>query len=827
MNKALGTVNEPSFKIGEAPALAASIREKLLHQVVTVPENAQPDDWLLATVLALRERVVDRWVETERQTHGRKRVYYLSIEYLIGRLLYNVLGNMKFLEPVRAALAHLHVDLDALRLLEPDAALGNGGLGRLAACFMDSMATLGIPAYGYGIRYENGLFRQQIRDGWQRELPDDWLKNGNPWEFERRHAVLPVAFGGVVYHGGDTDATHAIWYPAEFINAIAYDTPVVGYRGRHINTLRLWSVRPTDPIEMSKFNDGDYVGAIAARTKAEAISRFLYPSNDNPAGEELRLRQEYFFTTASLQDIVQRHLAEHGDIGSLADYASVQMNDTHPALAVAELMRILIDECAVSWSDAWRTTTTVLNYTNHTLLPEALETWPVALMNRLLPRHMQIIFLINWRHLQQIASVSKPDIETLAAISMIDEHGEKRVRMGHLAFIGSNKINGVSALHTELLRQNAFRELDAAYPGRIVNKTNGVDFRRWLFQANTRLTSVIVDVLGDHILDDESELKRLEVLVADSAFLDRLSGARSANKRDLCAIILEQTGIRADPNALFDVHIKRFHEYKRQLLNILETIALFHGIHAEPRKNWVPRVKIFSGKAAMTYEHAKLIIKLINDVAEVVNNDPAIGDRLKVIFLPNYGVTLAEAIIPAADLSEQISTAGYEASGTGNMKLALNGALTIGTLDGANVEISDSVGTDNIFIFGLNAQNVAERRHDRFAGREAVSRCPLLQEAIKSISAGMFSPDAEDRFAPIVQRIMAYDEFMVAADFEAYWQMQRTIDGHWTDQNKWQRMSLLNTARMSEFSSDRAIRQYAEEIWRVPIERRLSNNGTT
>jgi starch phosphorylase len=731
---------------------------------------------------------------------------------------------MKFLEPVRAALALLHVDLDALRVLEPDAALGNGGLGRLAACFMDSMATLGIPAYGYGIRYENGLFRQQIRDGWQRELPDDWLKFGNPWEFERRHVVLPVAFGGVVYHGGDPDATHAIWYPAEFINAIAYDTPVVGYRGRHINTLRLWSVRPTDPIEMSKFNEGDYVGATAARAKAEAISRFLYPSSDNPAGEELRLRQEYFFTTASLQDIVQRHVAEHGDVASLADYVSVQMNDTHPALAVAELMRILIDECAVSWSDAWRTTTTVLNYTNHTLLPEALETWPVALMNRLLPRHMQIIFLINWRHLQQIASVSKPDIETLAAISMIDEHGERRVRMGHLAFIGSNKINGVSELHTDLLRRNAFRELDAAYPGRIVNKTNGVDFRRWLYQANTRLTSVIVDVLGDHILDDESELKRLEGFVTDSAFLDRLSGARGANKRDLCAIILEQTGIRADPNALFDVHIKRFHEYKRQLLNILETIAHFHSIHAEPHKNWIPRVKIFAGKAAITYEHAKLIIKVINDVAEVVNNDPVIGDRLKVVFLPNYGVTLAEAIIPAADLSEQISTAGYEASGTGNMKLALNGALTIGTLDGANVEISESVGAENIFVFGLNAQNVAERCRDRFAGRDAVSRCPLLEEAIKSLSAGTFSPGAKNRFAPIIQKIMAYDEFMVAADFEAYWQMQRTIDGHWTDQNKWQQMSLLNTARMSEFSSDRAIRQYAEGIWHVPITHRLSSD---
>jgi glycogen phosphorylase len=826
INNALGTVNEQIFRASDGPTFAAAIREKLRYHIGIEPENARSEDWLLATVLALRVHVVDRWLETQHKTRGRKRVYYLSIEYLIGRLLFNILNNMEAMQPVRAALNLLGVDINKLRALEPDAALGNGGLGRLAACFMDSMATLGIAAYGYGIRYENGLFRQQILDGWQNESADDWLTFDNPWEFKRRHVILPVGFGGAIeYHGGDPDTAHAIWHPAEFVSAEAYDTPVVGYKGRHVNTLRLWSARPTDAIAMAKFNEGDHVGAVAARAKAEAISLFLYPSNDNPAGEELRLRQEYFFTTASLQDIVQRHFAEHGNIASFADHVSVQMNDTHPALAVAELMRILVDECAVSWPDAWRTTTTVLNYTNHTLLPEALETWPVTLMNRLLPRHMQIIFLINWRHLQKIAS-AKSDATDLAAISLIDEHGERRVRMGHLAFVGSNKINGVSALHTDLMQRTAFRDLSAAYPGRIVNKTNGVDFRRWLFQANPRLTQVIVEIVGEGVLDDGKHLKRLEAHIDDGALLARIADVRAANKRDLCTIVREQTGIKVDPEALFDVHIKRFHEYKRQLLNILETIALFHSIHAEPNKNWVPRVKIFSGKAATTYDQAKLIIKLINDVAHVVNSDPLMKDRLKVIFLANYGVSLAEAIVPAADLSEQISTAGYEASGTGNMKLALNGALTIGTLDGANVEICERVGSENIFIFGLNAQSVAERRGDRFAGRNSVFACPLLEEAIKGISAGAFSRDAHDRFRPIVDRILNYDEYMVAADFESYWESQRIIDGHWSDQGKWLRFSLLNTARMSEFSSDRAVREYAQEIWNVPVEVQQSDELT-
>jgi glycogen phosphorylase len=815
----LNLVDSPTLPSREVSALAALIRDRLRYHVGTEPETAELDDWLLATVLALRGRIVDRWVEAERRTRGGRRVYYLSIEYLIGRLLFSVLSNMEFLEPIRAALQSLGVNIDSLRTLEPDAALGNGGLGRLAACFMDSMATLGIPAYGYGIRYQNGLFRQQIRDGWQVELPDDWLKFGNPWEIERRHVVFPIGFGGSVeYLGGDADTARAIWYPAEIVNAVAYDTPVIGHRGRHTNTLRLWSVRSTEPIQLAKFNQGDYVGAVAARAQSEAISSFLYPSTDNAAGLELRLRQEFFFTSASLQDIVQRHFAECGNVSSLADHAAVQMNDTHPALAVAELMRILVDEYVVGWPEAWRITTATLNYTNHTLLPEALETWPIELMNRLLPRHMQIIFLINWRHLQHTAAIDGVGLDRLAATSLIDEGGERRVRMAHLAFVGSNKVNGVSVLHTDLMRRTVFRDLNAAYPGRIVNKTNGIDFRRWLFQANPSLTGLIVDALGSRVLEDATELKRLEALIDDRTFLTRMAEARQVNKRALCTIVREQTGVRLDPAAIFDVHIKRFHEYKRQLLNILETIALFHSIRAEPNKDWVPRVKIFAGKAAMTYAQAKLIIKLVNDVAHVVNHDPLIGDRLKVVFLPNYGVSLAEAIMPAADLSEQISTAGLEASGTGNMKLALNGALTIGTLDGANIEIRENVGAENIFIFGLDAQQVVERRRASLIGWDAVQHSPLLEGTIRSLASGAFSADDKDRFRPIGDELLNRDEFMVAADFASYWQMQRLIDNRWSDQNGWWRTSLLNTARMSWFSSDRAIREYAEDIWRMPVD---------
>ena len=528
------------------------------------------------------------------------------------------------------------------------------------------------------------------------------------------------------------------------------------------------------------------------------------------------MRQEYFFTSASLQDIVQRHVAERGDLASLPDHAAIQLNDTHPAIAVAELMRILVDERDLSWHEAWRITTSTLNYTNHTLLPEALETWPVSLMNRLLPRHMQIIFLINWFHLGE-AKARGAGAELLQSLSLIDERGDKRLRMAHLAFVGSRKVNGVSALHTDLMRRTIFGDLDAIHPSRIVNKTNGITFRRWLYQANPMLTTLLVDALGERVLDDPNQLRRLERFVDNSSFQERLANIRAANKEALCRVIREQTGVRADPAALFDVQIKRIHEYKRQLLNILEAVALYYAMRANPGGNWSPRIKILAGKAAPTYVQAKLIIKLANDVARVINGDAAVGDLLKVVFLPNYNVRLAETIVPAADLSEQISTAGMEASGTGNMKLALNGALTIGTMDGANIEIRDSVGEENIFIFGLKAQEVARLRSDGFEGRDAVAASPLLAQAIEGIANGEFSPDDRARFRPVVEKIIGRDEFMVAADFDAYWQTQRAVDQRFRDRGSWWRASLSNTARMGWFSADRAIRDYAEDIWRVPI----------
>jgi starch phosphorylase len=805
--------------VDDVAALAQAIEAKLLYAVGRAPENARPHDWFMATAFAVRDRIIDRWLHSHREAHEqkRKRVYYLSVEFLIGRLLLDALSNLGMVEPIRAALATFRVDLDDLRKLEPDAALGNGGLGRLAACFMDSLATLGIAAYGYGIRYDFGLFRQQIREGWQHELPEDWLAAGNPWEFERQEMTYPIRFGGLVeYVGGDRETARALWYPTEIVNAVAFDTPVAGWRGHHVNTLRLWSARAMEPLQLYVFNQGDYVGALASRAQAEAISRVLYPGDQTLAGQELRLRQEFFFTSASLQDIIRRHLAEHDDLSTLPDYAAVQMNDTHPSIAVAELMRLLVDEHEVSWPEAWRITTQTLSYTNHTLLPEAIETWPVTLMNRLLPRHMQIIYLINWLHLKSATEHSPDAAAAIASASLVDEVGEKRVRMGHLAFVGSHKVNGVSALHTELMRQTVFADLNRLYPGRIVNKTNGITFRRWLQQANPKLTALLVETLGERVLDDPSLLRGLERFADDRSFVDRLVRVRRANKSRLVEFALQQAGVRLDPASMFDVQIKRIHEYKRQLLNILEAVALYQAILAEPSALWAPRVKIFAGKAAASYVQAKLIIKLANDVARVVNADPVIGHRLRIVFVPNYNVTCAEMIIPAADISEQISTAGMEASGTGNMKLALNGALTIGTFDGANIEIHDHVGPENIFIFGMRADQVTAQLKAGLAGREVMEKSPRLAQAIEAVAAGVFSPEDRHRFQPLVDQVLGHDRFMVAADFDAYWDAQRAVDELWRNPTAWWRKSILNTARMSWFSSDRTIREYADEIWRVP-----------
>jgi glycogen phosphorylase len=795
--------------------LRAAILGKLAYSVGKDPASARPHDWFLATALAVRDRIVDRWMKGRRTVPvSAKQVCYLSIEYLIGRMLFDALTNLDMVEPVRDALASLGHDLDDLRALEPDAALGNGGLGRLAACFMDSMASLGIPAFGYGIRYHDGLFKQRISDGWQRELPEDWLADGNPWEFERPELAYPVRFGGAVeYIGGTTDNARAVWYPAETVLAMAYDTPVVGWRGRHVNTLRLWSAHASGPIQRDIFNLGDYAGAMAARANAEAISRVLYPSDATPAGRELRLRQEFFFTSASLQDIVRRHLQHHDSLHSLPETAAIQLNDTHPSIAVAELMRILVDEHDFSWKDAWRITTSTLNYTNHTLLPEALESWPVSLMNRLLPRHLQIIYLINWIHLREAAEGGIHDPAVISSLSLIEENHEKRVRMGHLAFVGSQRINGVSALHSDLMRRTVFGPLTALRPGSIVNKTNGVSFRRWLYQANPALTSLLTDALGERVLDDAGVLGEIERFAGDAAFVHRIAETRRANKVALSSCVTDLTGVAIEPSALFDVHVKRIHEYKRQLLNILETIALFLSIRARPQLDWVPRVKFFAGKAAPDYTRARLIIKLIHDVGRVINGDPIVGGRLKVVFLPDYNVSLAERIIPAADLSEQISTAGMEASGTGNMQLALNGALTIGTLDGANIEIRERVGNENFFTFGLTAGGVEEKRRALSGGRDALSISPLLADVIDSIESGMFSPDEPDRFRELIDAFLDFDYFMVAADFDAYWDTQRAVDALWRTPEAWRRASILNTARMGWFSSDRTIREYAQEIW--------------
>jgi len=794
----------------------ASIVEKLVYAVGKDVEHALERDWLVATALATRDHIIGHWMEATRRTYreGHKRVYYLSFEFLIGRQLLDGLSNLGLTEMARAALAELGVDLEKLRRREADPGLGNGGLGRLAACYMESMATLRIPAYGYGIRYDHGIFRQALKDGWQLELPEDWLSAGNPWEFERPEVVYTIGFGGTVEQVKQADGTtRAVWKPADSVKAVAYDTPITGWRGKHVNTLRLWSARAADPLRLDDFNRGDHVGALADRVRMEAISRVLYPSDQTPAGHELRLRQEIFFASASLQDMLRRHINQHGDLVSLPDHIAIQLNDTHPAIAVPELMRLLMDEHGMTWDISWDICRQVFNYTNHTLLPEALEKWSVPLMEGLLPRHMQIIYLINAQHLDTLRGRGETDVRRLANVSLIEENGHRNVRMGNLAFLASHRVNGVSALHTELMKETVFHDFAVLYPDRIVNKTNGITFRRWLHQANPALTALITEAIGPAFLDDAERLSDLTTFADDPAFRERFAAARRANKVALGRMITEQLAIPINPDAIFDVQIKRIHEYKRQLLNLLETIALYDAMRSRPTEPWVPRVKIFAGKAAAGYEQAKLIIKLANDVARIVNHDPVVRDRLSVVFLPNYNVSLAEAIIPAADLSEQISTAGMEASGTGNMKLALNGALTIGTLDGANIEIRERVGAENIFIFGLHAHEVETRRKAGIDAAADIAASSSLAAVLDALESGVYSPDDPARYRGLVEGIRHHDHFMVAADFEQYRVTQRAVAALWRDPAAWWRQSILNTARMGWFSSDRAVLEYASEIW--------------
>ena len=799
--------------------LKAAVLAKLTYAVGKTAGLATPRDWFLAVTFATRDIIVGRWLESLDGVYvdGRKRVYYLSLEFLIGRLLFDALTNLGVAQPMAEALDELGVNLTDLRRIEPDAALGNGGLGRLAACFMDSMATLSIAAHGYGIRYDNGLFRQIIRGGWQQETPEDWLVNGNPWEFVRPEYNYAIGFGGWVEMVEHDERTSHVWHPAETVEAVAYDTPIVGWRGRHVNTLRLWSARATDPLKLEAFNAGDYVGAFSERVRAEAISKVLYPSDATPAGQELRLRQEYFFTSASLLDLIRRHMKQWGDVRTLGEHAAVQLNDTHPAIGISELMRILVDLNKVEWDEAWSITQATFSYTNHTLLPEALETWPVPLMERVLPRHMQIIYLINAAHLDSARRRGFVDTAMLAGISLIDEHAGRRVRMGNLAFIGSHKINGVSALHTDLMRKTVFHSLNSVYPGRITNKTNGITFRRWLIECNPDLADIIRSTLGERALDDYHALKALAAYADDSSLQERVAQARRKRKGALARVITDQLNLRVDPEAMFDVQVKRIHEYKRQLLNLLETVARYNAIRANPTLDFAPRVKIFSGKAAASYTQAKLIIKLAIDIAKVVNSDPTVRGLLKVVFLPNYNVSLAEIIMPAADLSEQISTAGMEASGTGNMKMALNGALTVGTLDGANVEMRDLVGDDNIFIFGLTAAEVESARAKGIDSTEHIAASPILHEALDEIASGVFSTDDSGRYRGLVDTLTHHDYFMICADFDAYWKTQVRIDEAWRDRNRWMRSSVLNTANVGWFSSDRTIGEYAKEIWSAPF----------
>ncbi|MCM2475915.1 glycogen/starch/alpha-glucan phosphorylase [Rhizobium sp. CG5] len=808
----------PAPRVSTPETLAAEIIERLTYSIGKDAKVAQPHDWLTATILVVRDRIIDRWMESTRNTYetNAKRVYYLSLEFLIGRLMRDAMSNLGLMEEIRQALASLGVDMNIIAGLEPDAALGNGGLGRLAACFMESMATVNIPAYGYGIRYVHGLFRQQMAEGWQVELPETWLAHGNPWEFERRESSYEIGFGGGVETvSGQNDEIRYVWKPSERVIATAYDTPIVGWRGERINTLRLWSAQPIDPILLAAFNAGDHIGALRESNKAETLTRVLYPADGTPAGQELRLRQEYFFCSASLQDIVRRHLQQGNELSALPDKVAIQLNDTHPAVSVAELMRQLCDIHGMDFDTAWDITGRTFSYTNHTLLPEALESWPVPLFERLLPRHMQLIYSINAKFLLEARKQKSFTDAEIANISLIDENGDRRVRMGNLAFVGSHSINGVSALHTELMKETVFADLHKIYPTRINNKTNGITPRRWLMQCNPGLTSLIREAIGEEFLDDAAKLTALDAFAHDDAFQKKFAAVKRANKEQLSNLVASRMGIRLDPSAMFDIQIKRIHEYKRQLLNIIETVALYDQIRSHPERDWVPRVKLFAGKAAPSYHNAKLIIKLANDVARVINNDPSVRGLLKVVFIPNYNVSLAEVMVPAADLSEQISTAGMEASGTGNMKFALNGALTIGTLDGANVEMRDHVGEENIVIFGMTADEVGKIRAEGHNPRAVIEGSRELSQALAAIASGVFSPDDRGRFSSLVDGIYHHDWFMVAADFDAYAKAQRDVDTIWSDPKSWFSKTIFNTARMGWFSSDRTIRQYSADIWRA------------
>jgi len=780
--------------------------------------TATTHDDYLALSLAVRDRIVERWILTQQRYHDEnvKRVYYFSLEFLIGRLLGTNMINLGLMDEAAGAMKEMGLGLEELRECESDAGLGNAGLGRLAACFLDSMASLAIPAHGYGIRYEYGIFNQKIMNGYQVEFPDEWLRLGNPWEFPRPEYTIKVRFGGRTQTAADEKGRSVVlWVDTDDVLAMPYDTPVVGYKNNIVNTLRLWSARSTEEFELSYFNDGDYERAVYSKVLTENISKVLYPNDNVSQGRELRLKQEYFFTAASLADIIRRFKMENSNLRDLPDKAAIQLNDTHPAIAIPELMRKLVDEESMAWDQAWDVTVRTFAYTNHTIMPEALECWPVALFEKLLPRHLQIIYEINFRFLQDVAISFPGDNDRLRRMSIIEESDQKKVRMGNLSVIGSHSVNGVSELHSELLKTRLFKDFYELDPGKFNNKTNGITQRRWLQKANAGLSGLITDAIGDKWTTDMYQLRKLQPLKDDASFRDKWQKVKSENKKALADYISRTTGLDVDPKSLFDIQIKRIHEYKRQLLFSFYIMAEYLRLKNNRRADALPRTFIFGGKAAPGYYMAKLIIKFVNSLADVVNKDKTIDGRMKVVFLENYRVSLAEKIFPASELSEQISTAGTEASGTGCMKFMINGALTIGTLDGANVEIAEEVGKENIFIFGLKTDEVQQIKRSGYNPREYIERSPMLTEIFRLIRSNFLSPVEFGMFDPIVNNLMNTDYFLVCADFDSYCRMQDNVSLVYENRTDWTKKSILNVARSGKFSSDRAIREYADDIWKV------------
>lgn len=803
----------------EIETLKRAILDNLFYIQGKFPEIATLNDYYMALAYTVRDRLIHRWLISS-QTYTKvqpREVCYLSAEFLMGPHLGNNLINLGIYDRMRQAVQELGLNFEALLEQEEEPGLGNGGLGRLAACYLDSMATLDIPSVGYGIRYEFGIFDQDIHDGWQVEITDKWLKNGNPWEIARPEWAFEVKFGGRTERYTDEKGRSRVkWIPDRMVQGVPYDTPILGYETSSTNTLRLWSAQAVESFDFRAFNAGDYYGAVGNKVFSENLSKVLYPNDEQIQGKQLRLEQQYFFVSCSLQDMIRTHCDRRGlPISIFHEKFTVQLNDTHPAIAVAELMRLLLDEHGIEWDQAWHITQSTMAYTNHTLLPEALERWAVGLFGSLLPRHLEIIYEINGRFLNEVRLRYPKDDERIRRMSIIDESGDRYVRMAHLATLGSYSINGVAELHTQLLKQDVLHDFAEMYPERFNNKTNGVTPRRFMVLSNPRLTKLITSKIGDHWIRNLQELRKLESFVEDPEFRSEWRQIKQSIKQDLANYIQEQNGIEVNVDSIFDIQAKRFHEYKRQHLNVLHIITLYNRLKANPNLDITPRTFIFGGKAAPGYQMAKLIIKLINSVADVVNSDPDVRDRIKVVFLKDYNVKFAQRVYPAADLSEQISTAGKEASGTGNMKFSMNGALTIGTLDGANIEIREEVGAENFFLFGLTASEVSQIKAKGYDPMQYYIANSELKAAIDRINSGFFSKGDAALFKPLVGSLMYQDPYLLFADYQSYIDVQTQVGEAYRDQDHWTRMSILNTARMGKFSSDRSIREYVKEVWKI------------